>query len=133
MDVDSSLSGSKFGLVLAPVPPLAITAWALLSMSGLPLGSWATVICGSIALIAIWLAHEPVAVYQYNRQGSPTKVPEGLTQFTVGYMRFHAKRAGWPAMPFIIGTLGLVAVLGASWLALMLGALWDLGTSATPR
>lgn len=110
------------------MPPLAITAWALLSVAGLPVGPWATVIFGSIALVAIWLARAPVAVYRNHLQGSRIKVPEGLTQFTVGYMRFHAQRAGWPAMPFIIGTLGLMAVLGASWLVLMLGALWDLGT-----
>ena len=115
---DEGRGRSRFALVLALVPPVAIWSWVVISTSGLGVGPWATVGMGFVVMGAIWLAQDAVSTYRAAAT-SPSKVPDGLAQFTVGFLRFHAQRARWPALPFVIGVAGLLAL---AWFVLMVAA-----------
>lgn len=116
--------GSRLGLLLAVAPPVAIWCWVLLSTSDLAVGPWATIGAGSACMVAIWLARGPVAMYRGTAGAAVAHVPDGLIQFTPGYLRFHASRAGWPVSTVLVAVLGLIALLGAGWLVLVLGVFW---------
>lgn len=108
-------------LGLAAVPPLALTVWIIASVSGLHLGLLPTLTCFPAAMIAISLSRRPVKEYLAKSVHRGDQTPEGLVQFTPGYIRFYAGRCGWPAWPFIVGVMGPLVLIGIGWLALLVG------------
>lgn len=118
---DGGRGRSRFALVLALIPPVALWSWVVVSMSGWRLGPWVAVGLVFVAMGAIWLARDAVSTYRATAT-SPSRVPDGMAQFTVGFLRFHAQRAQWPALPFVIAVVGLFSLLALGWLIMLLGA-----------
>jgi high-affinity Fe2+/Pb2+ permease len=112
----SDAARSRVAVLLAATAPGALVLWLIVSTSGLSFGVFPTVVMGVVVMGAITMSGSHVQDYEASREGSAaTRVPTGLSPFTIGYLSFHASRARWPKSLVVAGVIGPLAALGTLW------------------